>query len=270
MTAENSPQNKTNTPKPASKTFPGIILRLILVFTAGCLVGAVVYFAASGWIPYLDQRIFQPIDANQAKIQELQATQGALEGQITSLQVLLDAGLSGGVQATVDQLSDDLVSMQIQVESNTYYAGTVSPALIATVSVRQQSNERFISAIATAQMRDAGNRQEIELLRSLNSLTWAHQYILHDNYGLAKNELEVARDNLTAMITRIPPKPRVVVIEMLKLVEECITDLPSRPAIAADKLQLAWQMGISEFPDQSFFDQGMTITPTPYVTPTPN
>ena len=213
-TTENSPQNQTKTPKPASKTFPGIILRLILVFTAGCLVGAVIYFAASGWIPYFDQRVIQPIDKNQAKVQELQATQAALEGHISSLQATLDANLSdvgSGVQATLNQLSEELVSMQAQVESNTYYAGTLSPAMIATVSGRLDSNERFISAIATAQRRDAGNRQEIELLRSLNSLTWAHQYILHDNYGLAKNELEVARENLSAMITRIPPKQRVVV-----------------------------------------------------------
>lgn len=271
-TTENSPQNQSARPKPASKTFPGILLRLILVFTTGCLVGAGIYFAASGWIPYLDQRVFQPIDTNQTKVQELQVTQAALEGQISYLQATLDASLSDvgpGVQATLDRLSEDLVSMQNQVESNTYYAATYSPALIATLSVRQQSNERFISAIATAQMRDAGNRQDIELLRSLNSMTWAQQYLLHDNYGLAKNELEVARDNLTAMITRIPPQQRVVVFEMLKLIEECISDLPSRPAIAADKLRLAWQMGISEFPDQSIFDQGVTITPTPYLTPTP-
>lgn len=277
--ADNSPQKPTKQPKPASKTFPGIILRLILALTAGCLVGGAIYFTASGWIPYLDQRVFQPIDSNQAKVQELQATQKALELQISSLQATLNGNQSGGagsdIAATLnamgmslDQLSEDVVHMQSEVDNNTYYAGTLSPALIATVSARQESNTRNLSALATAQMRDSGNRQEIELFRTLELLTWAHQYILHDNYGLAENELEIARDNLSVMITRVPPKQRVVVLEMLNLVDQCLADLPSRPTLAAEKLQIAWRMGVIEFPNESLHDQGGTITPTLYITPT--
>lgn len=277
-TTDNSPKKPNKQPKPASKTFPGIILRLILVFTAGCLVGAVIYFAASGWIPYLDQRVFQPIDTNQAKVRELQATQNALELQISSLQATLNGNQSGSgsdIAATLDalgmslgQLSEDVVHIQSAVDTNTYYAITLSPALITTVSARQESNVRNLSALATAQMRDSGNRQEIELFRTLELLTWAHQYILHDNYGLAENELETARDNLSFMITRVPPKQRVVVLEMLNLVGQCLADLPSRPALASEKLQIAWRMGVTEFPKESVYDQGGTITPTLYITPT--
>lgn len=269
---DNSPQNQAPPKKPASKTIPGIILRLILVFTAGCLVGAVIYFSASGWIPYLDQTVFEPIESNQQKVLELQATQEALESQLSSLQAALDSsqsGASSAVEATLDQFSADLGSMQSQIETNTYLAGTLSPAMIATVAAQQDSNTRFLSAVATAQMRDSGNRQEIELLRSLELMTWAHQYILHDNYGLAENELKIARENLSIMITRVPARQRVVVLEMLNLVDECLADLPSRPVIAAEKLQLAWHMGVNEFFELNSYDQSGPITPTPYLTPTP-
>jgi hypothetical protein len=270
-TVDNSPKKPDKQPKPASKTIPGILLRLILVLVAGCLVGAVIYFAASGWVPYLDQRIFQPIDTNQALVQELKATQNALEIQISSLQATVDGNQSeieSDIAATLDQLSEDVVYMQSEVDNNTYFGGTLAPAMIATVSARQDSNSKNLSALATAQMRDSGNRQELELLRTLELLTWAHQYILHDNYGLAENELEAARENLSYMITRVPPKQRVVVLEMLNLVDQCIADLPSRPAVAAEKLQLAWHMGVTEFPYESSYDQGGTVTPTPYITPT--
>ncbi len=272
VAVDSSPPEPNKQPKPASKTFPGIMLRLILVFTAGCLVGAVIYFAASGWVPYLDQRVFQPIDTNQALVKELQATQNALESQFSSLQATIDEAHSGAgseITAALDQLSEDVIHLQSEVENNTYYAGTLAPAMIATVSAGQESNTRNLSALATAQMRDSGNRQEIELLRTLEIITWAHQYILHDNYGLAENELGTARDKLSDMITRVPPKQRVIVLEMLNLVDQCIADLPSRPAVAAEKLQLAWYLGTADFPTEPLDNQEGTIAPTLYTTQTP-
>ena len=68
------------------------------------------------------------------------------------------------------------------------------------------------------------------------------------------------------MVTRVPPNQRVVVLEMLNLVDQCIADLPSRPAVAAEKLQIAWHMGVTEFPNESSYDQGGTVTPTPVIT----
>ena len=268
---DNSPNKPTKQPKPASKSFPGIILRLILVLGTGCLVGAVIYFAASGWVPYLDQRVFQPIDTNQALVQELRVTQSALELQVSSLQATLEGMESGpgfDIAATLDQLSEGFIQMQSEVNNNTSNAGTLNPAIIATLSNKQASNTRNLSALATAQMRDSGNRQDIEILRTLEFLTWAHQYILHNNYGLAENELSAAQEKLSAMITKVPPKQRVVVIEMLNLVDQCLVDLPLRPAVAAEKLQIAWRMGVSEFPNDPVYDQAGTVTPTPYTTPT--
>ena len=136
-TVDKSPQKPYKQPKPTSKTIPGILLRLILVLVAGCLVGAVIYFAASGWVPYLDQRVFQPIDTNQALVQGLQATQNTLEIQISSLQATINGNQSeteSDTAATLDQLSEDVVNMQSEVDNNTNYGGTIAPALIATVS----------------------------------------------------------------------------------------------------------------------------------------
>jgi hypothetical protein len=273
---KNPPENTPKQPKPASRTIPGIILRLILVVGVGCLIGSVIYFAASGWVPYLDERIFQPIDTNQALVKELQATQSALEDQITSLQSTLADNQSGAgpeIAATLDQIAENIGLMQSDIDTNTYYAITQAPALIATVSARQESNSRNLSALATAQMRDSGNSIDIELLRNLELLSWAHQYMLHNNYGLAEGELSIARENLSNLVTKVPPKQRVVIIEMLNLVDECLADLPARPTLAAEKLQLAWHLGVSEFPYGSLTEPSGTISPTisitPSITPTP-
>lgn len=270
-TVDMSPNKPNKQPKSASKSFPGIVLRLILVIGTGCLVGAVIYFAASGWVPYLDQRVFQPIDTNQALVQDLRVTQNALELQVSSLQAtveVMESKTGSDIAATLDQLSEDFVRMQSEVDNNTSNSGTTIPDMIATMAARQDSTTRNLSALATAQMRDSGNRQDIELLRTLELLTWAHQYILHNNYGLAENELLTAQEKLSEMITKVPPKQRVVVIEMLRLVDQCLVDLPSHPSLAAEKLQIAWRMGISDFPNEPISVDVSTITPTPNTTPT--
>ncbi len=62
---------------------------------------------------------------------------------------------------------------------------------------------------------------------------------------------------------------------MLNLVDQAIIDLPAKPALAAEKLELAWQLGINGLPQLDEGGYTGTITPTPYFqtsptfTPTP-
>jgi hypothetical protein len=279
MDNENSKPSATKAPvKSASQRFPGILLRLILVLTAGCLVGAVVYFSAVGWIPYIEQRIFQPIDDNQAEINSLSTAQADLEDQIINLQDTLNAALSTAsdpLAEAVEAISAELEAIQIAIDTNTYYAATLNPEMIATVTSKLDATNRNLSAIATAQMKGVGIPQDINMLRVLTLLSQANMHLLHDNYGLAGEQLELARQFLADMVVKVPPAQRVVVLEMIKLIESSLKDLPSRPGLAADKLELAWKMGIAEFPQQESENLG-TITPTPTAdpelttTPTPN
>ncbi len=274
---QNPAAKPAKTKKPASKTFPGIVLRLILVLVVGVVVGAVVYFAAVGWVPYLDQRIFQPLDENQGKIQELQGTQQALEHQVSSLLETLSANQSlidQGVQSTIDsldqgmiQLAEDIEYMQVAVNNNTYYGGTLYPAILATLSAEQTSNSMNLSALATAQMNSAGIFQEVELLRILDLLSQANQFILHNNYGLAENQLTIAQNKLKILEGNTSANQRVIILEMLNLIEQSSTDLPAQPSLAAEKLQLAWLLGINGFPKPASYDQSVTTTPTPNLTP---
>ncbi|MCJ7734033.1 MAG: hypothetical protein MUP11_05755 [Anaerolineales bacterium] len=280
MAAENIPNPIQPRPqKPASRTAPGILLRLVLALIAGTLIGAVVYFAAVGWIPYLDQRIFQPIDNNRENLNELEATQMVLESQIEILMETLESyqtQIDLGIQSTLEvlnlsitQLSDDVGEMQSDIDHNTYYGGTVIPAILATVSAKQDSTDRNLSALATAQMRESGTSQEIDLLRILELFSRANQDLLHDNYGQAEEELLAAQAILQKLELNLPASQRVISIEILGLVNQIIADLPSKPVLAAEKLQLAWQMGINGFPEPAWENQTGTVTPTPNITPSP-
>jgi hypothetical protein len=274
----NTPVEEPKPSKPASQRIPGILIRLVLVLVAGCLIGAVIYFAAAGWIPYFEQRIFQPIDQNQSEIRELLTVQAELKDQIDSMSgtmTALEAGSANTLQEAAAEISSQLDSMQNTIENNTYFAATLNPGMVATVSAKLDSTNRNLSALATAQMRNAGLDQEINLLRVLELFSQANMHILHNNYGLAAEQLETSREILEEMVIKVPPARRVVILEMIRLLESGLNDLPARPSLAAEKLGLAWQMGITDFSDA---DQppSKTITPTNYPgagndpSPTPN
>ncbi len=279
MEEENSkPAAAPKAPKPASQRFPGILLRLVLVLVAGCLVGAVVYFGAAGWIPYFDQRIFQPIDQSQAEIRRLSTSQAEFEAQLESLQgtlTALEEDPNDAIQEILDQINIELDALQSSVDTNTYYAATLNPGLVATVTDQLRNTNQNLSAIATAQMADAGIRQDLTMLRVLDLFSQANTNILHNNYGLAEEQLELSTEILSGLGAQVPPSQRVTVLEMIGLLEGCLNDLPARPSLAAEKLTLAWQMGLVEFPNEDPRFIG-TITPTPYdlpeltPTPTPN
>jgi hypothetical protein len=267
--------------KPTSRTVPGVILRIVLVLITGSIIGGVIYFSAVGWIPYFEQRIFRPIDSHQQEIQRLQATQGSLETQVAGLSTAMDTMRSEELQPTQQALTTNLSglenaldSLETRVDENTYYSATLNPSLLSTAAARQQSLDRNLSALATAQMEDIRKGQEIDLLKVLVLLNRANQFLMDDNFGLAEDTLTTTQEYLLE-IGSSPAGLDQQLSELLGLINGASADLPYRPEIAADKLELAWQLTLSGLLNP--VGRG-TITPTPYTpsapgmtsTPTPN
>lgn len=288
MVSKTTPSPETKKPQISpKKSIVGIILRLMITIIAAVVLGAVIYFSAVGWIPYLDNRVFQPIDANQKMVQELKETQQSLEDQIQRLsetleynQTMLGEGINA-YQSTLDGLEQDLQMLQHEVISVqatfelTSHTITVYPQALATLTAKQDANARHLNVLATAQFSSTGIRQEIELLRILELFSRANQYLLHSNFGLAEETLKTAKLELTKLQENLPGFQREVITNILDLVDQVVVDLPAKPALAAEKLELAWQVGINGLPQLGLGDNTGTITPTPSVqtsltsTPTP-
>jgi len=256
-------QNEINKRQPG-KRIPGILLRLFLAAITGTIIGAVIYYTAAGWIPYLDQRVFQPIDRNQAELKNLITIQ---QGQETQIALLQDQLL--GYQATIESLEIDLIqeeednlSLFATVDANTRSMLQHTQSL-ATLDANLQSTNRNLSALATAQMRNYWIQNDLSLLKVIDLLTLANQYLLHADYGQAKNELHLVRDELILLQESSPGHYQSTILQILELVDDGIDDLPENYSLASEKVQLARQMAIQGFPDSA----SGTITPTPYLTP---
>lgn len=280
MNSETPPSPQVEKPqRTPNKSLGGILLRLLLTVIVAVLLGAVIYFSAVGWIPYLDNKILQPIDNNITQLQELVETQSVIEDQIASLIATLDTSQSAQEEGTslyqstlealeqdIQQLKDNTDNLFTAVSDNTRMATQIQLQM-ATLTAQQSANDHHFSALATAQMSRIGIFEEIELLKVLDLLSRANQFLLHSNYGQAEEILQSAVIELTDLQERLPGFQQDAISNILDLVEQTIIDLPGKPTLAAEKLELAWQLGITGLPKLGYGEYIDTVTPTPYLNP---
>ena len=283
------PETEKSKPNPI-KSIGVIILRLLLTVILAVLLGAGVYYGALGVIPTLDLKLLQPKTESLTRI-NVRETQEAGESQITRLektlvhnQTLL-ANEIYSYQSTLVFMEEELQRLNTASSSaqSTLDASssiiTLYPQILSTLQANQSSNTRLLETLASAQISSNWIRQEIELLKILDLLSHANQFLLHANFGLAEETLTIAKNDLLFLREDIPSFQQEVISEMLDLVDQVIIDLPAKPALAAEKLELAWQLGITGLPQFQLGDsanpptptsseaENLTLTPTP--TPTP-
>ena len=285
---EKETQTSAQDPKPPQNTSTSlglVLFRLSLTVITAILLGGAIYFATSGWIPFADKNIFQSVAENQSQIEGIQYTQEALEDGLENISATLNASRGNKddtlseyqatltrIEADLENLSEGIISAQASIDTNTQintYMATVYPQRLLEIEEKQSNNSRFIEAIATAQMRAAGIDEDLALIRILDLFSRANQFILHANYGLAEESLISAKEELGVLFKTAPDFQQEYIQTILNHVEDAINDLPSKPALAADKLELAWQLGINGLPKPANLQGNLTQTPTPTLTPYP-
>lgn len=291
MDLENTPPSETEKTKPNPiKSIVVILLRLVVTVFLAVLLGAGVYYGALGVLPTLDLKLIQPNNKSLTQVKEQEA-QEVVESQIARLektlvhnQTRLENELNS-YQSTLVFLEDELYRLNISSSSalETLDASssfiTQYPQILSTLQANQSLNTQLLERLSSPQTSSNWIRQEIELLRILNLLSHANQFLLHTNFGLAEETLTIAKDNLISLREDRPSFQQEVISEMLDLIDQVIIDLPAKPALAAEKLELAWQLGITYLPQfqpgvstnpptpTSSKSENLTLTPT--STPTP-
>jgi hypothetical protein len=97
----------------------------------------------------------------------------------------------------------------------------------------------------------------------------ARLWLIENNAGLAAEEVEAARTALARVAAVAPAEevaPLQAVLDRLTLTQE---DLQFRPLIAADDLEIAWQLLAQVLGDRPAAALVPTLTPTPTPIPTP-
>jgi hypothetical protein len=93
------------------------------------------------------------------------------------------------------------------------------------------------------------------------------------NFGLARQDIQIARD-LLANVQKDAPKALASDLnEVVRRLDLVLSDLPNFPVAASDDLNIAWQILLSGVPQTSPTvgpTLPATVSPTPAATFTPN
>jgi hypothetical protein len=229
------------------------LLRLVFLLILLSLLSLALYLT----LPWLYQKFITPVEQNTARVKELQSRQAQTEQQLADLQTKLGTleTVQNGHDGSLTELDKRLSDIETEI------------------TARSKSLQELEDLQARLQEQNEANAAELErqinLLKGMELLSRARLFMYESNFGLASQDVQIARD-LLAKIQPDAPRPLTdelkVVVERLDMT---LANLPDFPIAASDDLDIAWQILLSGLP-QATPTVIMTLTPagTLSVTPT--
>lgn len=266
-----------------------VLLRVILALLFGILLGAGIYFG----FQFAYQQLVIPIRENAQEIQNLntrvnqqwellQENNADLEDRLTQLETDLDDSDNKIAEliAKQTQLSADLDAYQLQQtelgDQITEINKGVSD-LFDQVDELSSQNEKLQSSLNDLDLRDKLQPiyQDLQLFKVLLQVNRSRLYLVQDNYGLAKQELEIADGLLNVLRNSASEDQKAEILLWDARLKLAISHLPNNPILANDDLEILWTMMVDGFTNeidtQMSEDSATTVEPSqsPTATPTP-
>jgi len=227
------------------------LLRVITLLIVLTLVSLALFLI----LPWFYQTFIQPIQQNTTQVRELQSQQKQMEQEIadlrTKLRILETA--QNGHDGSLTKLDKRVSDMEAEVTTRTQSL----TALEKMQSELQQQNE------ANAAELD----RQINLLKAMELLSRARLFMYESNFGLAKQDVQIARDLLAKIRPDAPDSLAKDLDVVLPRLDMTLSHLPDFPVAASDDLDIAWQILLSGLP-QATPTLSVTSTPAGTISPT--
>ena len=232
--------------------FFGFLFRLILLLLLLGVVGAGLYFG----LPLLYQRYILPVQENTAELKQLREQQRESEQTIADLQTrLATMETQQAEQAeTLTSLDGRVTDIESQIALHT--------EALASLEKMQDTLQSQTDAASLELTR------QVKMMKGMELLSRARLYMYQSNFGLAKQDVQAARDLLASIRPNVPSVLGTELDAVLLRLDLVLTNLPDFPVAASDDLDVAWQILLGGVPKPQ-----PTLSPTPTLelspTPTP-
>ncbi len=233
------------------------LLRLISLLILLSLLSLALYLV----LPWLYQRFIQPVEQNTNQIRELQSQQEQIKQELADLQTEL--GTLETVQnqhdGSINQSDGRLNGIETEIASR-------SQSLTALETMQSQLQ-------AKGEANSAELARQIDLLKSMELLSRARLSLYQSNFGLAKSDIQIARDLLATIQPDAPDSLAAELEAVIQRLDLSLSNLPDFPVAASDDLDIAWQILLSGLPQAT---PTITVSGTPSpagtlsVTPSPS
>jgi hypothetical protein len=128
---------------------------------------------------------------------------------------------------------------------------------IQTALVKMQAEQQ-----ADKQALNSELDRQIKILRGMELLSRARLFLYQSNFGLAKADVQAARDILAVAQASATEPLAKELAEVVQRLDLCLSRLPDYPVAASDDLDIAWQVLLQGIPPVVTW----TPTPTPQAT----
>lgn len=190
----------------ALRSFVRALFRLVAILIVLGGIGAALYFG----LPVLRDRYIVPVEQNSARVDQLENEVAALNNQLADVNSRLD-GIDSSIEAHTASIQK-LEEMQSLLEKE-----------------MKENNEETLAKL----------NQEVMMTRALDTLARARLYLAQSNFGLAKEDVESARDLLAELQSQSGDDAQAQAIARL---DSALANLPAFPVVASGDLEIAWQI----------------------------
>src|SRR5215208_5622048 len=165
------------------RRFFELLLRLIALVVILGVIGLGLYFG----LPLLYERYVVPVEQNTAGVTELQSQQEQTQQQLAALQSRLDTMETGQAQnaKSLTKLDQRLSDLETEITARTQ-------SLAALESMQSELQ-------AQSETNSAELQRQINLLKAMELLSRAHLFMYQSNFGLARQDVQLARDLLVTV-----------------------------------------------------------------------
>lgn len=260
--------------------FFGVLLRLFFVIVIGVLIGGGIFYAVVVGGPILYRTYVQPVENSIARIESTQTGQteynaflnerldglqarietiesqsdgykqtiSELQSQLDDINATIGAG-EGEMQAGLDDLRQEtetqiaelhtaLDAVNSDVDDLDQMVGTLG----STVETAAENIVELEEQLANQDSPVAALRRELRLVQAMELLTRARMNIAGNNIGRATEDITATQELLTNLETLVPSYQTETVAAINERVSASLELIEASPVLAADELEVAWQL----------------------------
>lgn len=209
------------------------LLKLILISALIVSVGAALYYG----LPYIQRTFIAPVEQNTAEIKDLETEIAALQTQLSEMKTRVDA-------------------LETSVEAHTLSIQKLEGMQTALETQLQNGSDAVLLEL----------KHEVMFTRVLDVLARARLYLAQSNFGLAKADVQTARDLLAELNAE---KNDAIFTQAISRLDLALGNLPDFPVVASGDLEIAWQILMSGDVPPTPTPVPPTATPEPTLEVTP-
>lgn len=243
------------------------LVRLVLILAIVAGIIAAGYYG----IPYLYEKFILPVETNTERLTEVESN---LSAEINKLAEQI-TGLESRLAEMEDQQvrnAQEMVELGGQIDVLDSIIESYVESIEQLAAMQTQIDElvadsaRYEDLLLGEDSPITALQHQVTVTRAIELLSRSRLYLIQSNYGLARQDIQAARDLLFAVKPEMEVEKAEQVQTVINRLDLALGNLPAFPVLAMTDVDVAWQSlvyGLSYHPIEMPTPAPIMPTPTP-------